>query len=655
MDGSSYWNSPSEDLPSPPRTSSSPTSMAYLDEYLHHLHPPLQCVEDGSILLDTDAGPAVLHHETPINTLPPNFDYKLLNQPKSATGHVIPAIPIPQPNQAGVKDAFDINVSRSSIPSLHLDNADDAESTTPPMMYSHTSSLLNTVNGGHIDRWLQPQEIYDVLTEVSASKYTILRTSVHMKPPSGSVFLFDRSKVKFRKDGYDWEKRSDGRTVREDHAKLKVGGKPLIYSCYAHLQANSHFHRRCCWLLSDPRIVIVFYLNTEGLTPGRSNPIRRTFNDRNSSIPMKIYTAEPSMLLSNTAASKSSVRIPFQPTNLLPKVEFDVFMTGNESNFECSKSLSRSSVKSHHQNSQSEIDYYCPNWAPANVSTQVVLIGNFKSHIDYECYFGEACVPTCSLRDGVLLCNTPPLQNGLTTISVRCKFDTKTLNHPFEVRNVILNNNQYSKSQRRHETNLSKKADEREKDLRDITWKDFVLQKELSKLEISGSTSEELISESRNLSSKSRQKQYAAARTIQHAFRRYMEEQKRRKAVAVIEDSYKKYKYKQSKREEAAAVKIQSNFRAHVARQDFLSSRRAAILVQQCFRQKRSKNRGKLEREDEAARKIQKFMNHVMKIRKSCRTRTTSGSKSVEDIETETSSELLAFLEKCKNGGMKTK
>ena len=29
--------------------------------------------------------------------------------------------------------------------------------------------------------YVSKQEIYDVLTEVSASKYTILRTSVHMK------------------------------------------------------------------------------------------------------------------------------------------------------------------------------------------------------------------------------------------------------------------------------------------------------------------------------------------------------------------------------------------------------------------------------------------------------------------------------------------
>ena len=89
------------------------------------------------------------------------------------------------------------------------------------------------------------------------------------------MFLFDRQKVKFRKDGYGWEKRADGRTVREDHAKLKVQGKNMVYSCYAHLQANSHFHRRCYWLLTDPRVIMVHYLNTEGMEITRTKSTRK--------------------------------------------------------------------------------------------------------------------------------------------------------------------------------------------------------------------------------------------------------------------------------------------------------------------------------------------------------------------------------------------
>ncbi|TRY56599.1 hypothetical protein DNTS_003512 [Danionella cerebrum] len=41
---------------------------------------------------------------------------------------------------------------------------------------------------------------------------------------NGSMILYNRKKVKYRKDGYCWKKRKDGKTTREDHMKLKVQG-----------------------------------------------------------------------------------------------------------------------------------------------------------------------------------------------------------------------------------------------------------------------------------------------------------------------------------------------------------------------------------------------------------------------------------------------
>lgn len=39
----------------------------------------------------------------------------------------------------------------------------------------------------------------------------------------GSVFLFDRKVLRyFRKDGHNWRKKKDGKTVKEAHEKLKV-------------------------------------------------------------------------------------------------------------------------------------------------------------------------------------------------------------------------------------------------------------------------------------------------------------------------------------------------------------------------------------------------------------------------------------------------
>ncbi|KAJ8016762.1 hypothetical protein DPEC_G00010730 [Dallia pectoralis] len=44
------------------------------------------------------------------------------------------------------------------------------------------------------------------------------------RPQNGSMILYNRKKVKYRKDGYCWKKRKDGKTTREDHMKLKVQG-----------------------------------------------------------------------------------------------------------------------------------------------------------------------------------------------------------------------------------------------------------------------------------------------------------------------------------------------------------------------------------------------------------------------------------------------
>lgn len=44
------------------------------------------------------------------------------------------------------------------------------------------------------------------------------------RPKNGSIILYNRKKVKYRKDGYSWKKRKDGKTTREDHMKLKVQG-----------------------------------------------------------------------------------------------------------------------------------------------------------------------------------------------------------------------------------------------------------------------------------------------------------------------------------------------------------------------------------------------------------------------------------------------
>ena len=51
------------------------------------------------------------------------------------------------------------------------------------------------------------------------------------RPKSGSMLLYSRKKVRYRRDGYCWKKRKDGKTTREDHMKLKVQGME-VSACF---------------------------------------------------------------------------------------------------------------------------------------------------------------------------------------------------------------------------------------------------------------------------------------------------------------------------------------------------------------------------------------------------------------------------------------
>lgn len=43
------------------------------------------------------------------------------------------------------------------------------------------------------------------------------------------MLLYSRKKVRYRRDGYCWKKRKDGKTTREDHMKLKVQGTEVTH------------------------------------------------------------------------------------------------------------------------------------------------------------------------------------------------------------------------------------------------------------------------------------------------------------------------------------------------------------------------------------------------------------------------------------------
>ncbi|XP_036403789.1 calmodulin-binding transcription activator 2 isoform X2 [Megalops cyprinoides] len=113
-------------------------------------------------------------------------------------------------------------------------------------------------------RWNTNEEIASYLISFDRHEEW-LSCTLKTRPLNGSIILYNRKKVKYRKDGYCWKKRKDGKTTREDHMKLKVQGMECLYGCYVHSSIVPTFHRRCYWLLQNPDIVLVHYLNVPSL------------------------------------------------------------------------------------------------------------------------------------------------------------------------------------------------------------------------------------------------------------------------------------------------------------------------------------------------------------------------------------------------------
>ncbi|XP_029381886.1 calmodulin-binding transcription activator 2 isoform X2 [Echeneis naucrates] len=133
-------------------------------------------------------------------------------------------------------------------------------------------------------RWNTNEEIASYL--ISFDRHDEwLSCSLEIRPKNGSIILYNRKKVKYRKDGYCWKKRKDGKTTREDHMKLKVQGMECLYGCYVHSSIVPTFHRRCYWLLQNPDIVLVHYLNVPSLEEsGKCSPFLCAVADRHDSV-----------------------------------------------------------------------------------------------------------------------------------------------------------------------------------------------------------------------------------------------------------------------------------------------------------------------------------------------------------------------------------
>ncbi|OVA02553.1 IQ motif [Macleaya cordata] len=141
------------------------------------------------------------------------------------------------------------------------------------------SSIPGRLAGWEIHGFLTMEEANEVHAILCNHTYFNIHINPIHLPKGGTIVLYDRKMLRnFRKDGHNWKKKKDGKSVKEAHEHLKVCNQERIHVYYAHGQDIPNFARRCYWLLDKYRehIVLVHYreiLELQGslVTPVNSN------------------------------------------------------------------------------------------------------------------------------------------------------------------------------------------------------------------------------------------------------------------------------------------------------------------------------------------------------------------------------------------------
>ncbi|XP_057970537.1 calmodulin-binding transcription activator 3 [Malania oleifera] len=186
------------------------------------------------------------------------------------------------------------------------------------MAESRRCGIGNQLDIGQIlleaqNRWLRPAEICEILQNYKSFR---IAPEPPQMPPSGSLFLFDRKVLRyFRKDGHNWRKKKDGKTVKEAHERLKSGSVDVLHCYYAHGEENENFQRRSYWMLEEElsHIVLVHYREVKG---SRTNFNR--INETEDAFPNSQENGEilPSPEMDTSVSSRfQSYQAPSQTTD----------------------------------------------------------------------------------------------------------------------------------------------------------------------------------------------------------------------------------------------------------------------------------------------------------------------------------------------------
>ncbi|KAK1294278.1 Calmodulin-binding transcription activator 4 [Acorus calamus] len=159
------------------------------------------------------------------------------------------------------------------------------------------------------NRWLKPVEILYILKNHEKDQIT---EETPLRPPSGSIFLFNKRVLRFfRKDGHNWRKKRDGRTVGEAHERLKVENVDALNCYYAHGEQNPYFQRRIYWVL-DPEYEHIALVHYREVSEGRYTNRTVTSSSVGSPSSYNQNASSSSAQIPSTVSRTSELHEPYQ-------------------------------------------------------------------------------------------------------------------------------------------------------------------------------------------------------------------------------------------------------------------------------------------------------------------------------------------------------
>ena len=72
------------------------------------------------------------------------------------------------------------------------------------------------------------------------------------KPPSGSLFIFNKNTTKrWRNDKHNWQRGRGNSRVNEHHENIKLKGVEVLNVCYVRAEQPETYRRRAYWMLQS--------------------------------------------------------------------------------------------------------------------------------------------------------------------------------------------------------------------------------------------------------------------------------------------------------------------------------------------------------------------------------------------------------------------